>query len=277
MDDAVIAEVRAREWTPGSWRGLEGQQMATYDDAAAYGAVMSKLSKLPPLVQPAEVNRLTELLAQAGRGERFIIQGGDCAERFIDCEPERLEAQLAVLAQMGAILERAAGLPTIRIARIAGQYGKPRSKPTETVDGLGEIYSFKGDNINGYDPKDRAWDPKRLLEGYWHSAATLNFLCAACHARARARDRGRFPSPDSAARPHPAIQRDLPLPRCPLHGSPPVNHPSPPPPSAAARSGRRTTTRRQRQSDWTSRRSSRAPTSRRGRLSPPTSRSHHPT
>jgi len=175
-DSAVIAEVRKREWTPGSWRGLECQQMATYDDQATYDSVMSKLSKLPPLVQPAEVNRLTELLAQAGRGEKFVVQGGDCAERFIDCEPERLENQLSVLVQMGAVLERAAGVPSVCVARIAGQYGKPRSKPTEEVAGFGEIYSFKGDNINGYEPKDRAWDSKRLLEGYWHSAATLNYL-----------------------------------------------------------------------------------------------------
>mmetsp|Transcript_6543 Transcript_6543/g.13597 ORF Transcript_6543/g.13597 Transcript_6543/m.13597 type:complete len:342 (-) Transcript_6543:394-1419(-) len=79
---------------------------------------------------------------------------------------------------MGAIVAAATGKPCVRIARLAGQYGKPRSKPTENVPGFGEIFSFKGDNINGYDPKDRKWDPQRLLQGYWHSAATLNYVRA---------------------------------------------------------------------------------------------------
>merc|ERR1719158_1267521 len=77
---------------------------------------------------------------------------------------------------MGMVMEHATGKPSLCIARIAGQYGKPRSKPTETVEGFGEIMSFKGDNINGYDPKDRKWDPERLLQGDFHSAATLNYL-----------------------------------------------------------------------------------------------------
>jgi len=173
---ATINQVIQREWTPGSWRNQKAEQMATYNDQTAYVGVMDKLSKVPSLVRPREVDRLTALLAAAGRGERFIIQGGDCAERFVDCQTERLENQLAVLVQMSAIIERAAGTPGVRIARIAGQYGKPRSKPTEVVEGLGEVMSFKGDNINGFEAKERAWDPSRLLEGYWHSAATLNFL-----------------------------------------------------------------------------------------------------
>lgn len=138
--------------------------------------VLAKLQKLPPLVQPKECDRLKTLLAEAGRGERFIVQGGDCAERFLDCEGGRLETQLKLILQMGMIVEHISGKPTGKICRIAGQYGKPRSKPTEVVEGLGEIMSFKGDNINGFDPKDRKWDPERLLLGYWHSAATLNFL-----------------------------------------------------------------------------------------------------
>ena len=170
------AEIAAREWAPGSWRKYESLQMATYEDQETYAAVVDKLSKVPPLVQPSEVESLTALLAAAGRGERFIIQGGDCAERFMDCEGDRIEAQLKLVMQTGAIFEKATGTPAVRIARLAGQYGKPRSKPTETVAGHGEIYSFKGDNINGYEIKDRKWDPKRLLDGYWHSAATLNFV-----------------------------------------------------------------------------------------------------
>jgi len=171
-----IAAVAARKWGPASWRSYESLQMATYDDKELYDKTISKLSKLPPLVQHDEVDSLTAMLAAAGRGERFIIQGGDCAERFIDCEAERLEAQMQLLVQMGAVLQTISGRPVVRIARIAGQYGKPRSKPTEVVPELGEIYSFKGDNINGYSTAERQWDPKRLLDGYWHSCATLNYL-----------------------------------------------------------------------------------------------------
>ena len=94
----------------------------------------------------------------------------------MDCETDRLWRQLGVLFQMGEIVSKSTGKGAVRIARIAGQYGKPRSKPTEVVEGHGEIMSFKGDNINGYDPKQRKWDSARLLEGYFHSSATLNYL-----------------------------------------------------------------------------------------------------
>merc|ERR1719487_173855 len=138
--------------------------------------VLDKLSKLPPLVQPTEVDKLKARLAEAGRGERFVVQGGDCAERFLDCEAGRLETQLKLILQMGMIHEHLTSTPTVCVLRIAGQYGKPRSKPTEVVEGYGEIMSFKGDNINGFNPADRKWDPERLLQGYFHSAATMNFL-----------------------------------------------------------------------------------------------------
>lgn len=173
---SALETIEARKWSPGSWRGLESLQMAEYEDKALEASVLAKLSKLPPLVQPAECDQLKAMLAQAAEGKAFIVQGGDCAERFMDCEAERLEAQLKVLVQMGAIVGEATGVPPVVIARIAGQYGKPRSKPTETVEGYGEIMSFKGDNINGYEPSERKWDPKRLLDGYFHSAATLNYL-----------------------------------------------------------------------------------------------------
>jgi len=150
--------------------------MAEWDDKALASKVLDKLGKLPPLVQAAEAENLKKMLAEAGRGERFIVQGGDCSERFVDCEAGRLEAQLKLMLQIGLIVESVTGTPTTRICRIAGQYGKPRSKPTEVVEGHGEIMSFKGDNINGLDPKDRKWDPERLLQGYFYSSATLNFL-----------------------------------------------------------------------------------------------------
>lgn len=163
-------------WSPSSWRSRPKHQMAEWEDKELAGKVLQKLGKLPPLVQPTEVERLKRLLAEAGRGERFIVQGGDCAERFLDCEAGRLATQLGLIVQMGQIVEHITGKPTLRICRIAGQYGKPRSKPTEVVEGFGEIMSFKGDNINGYEPENRKWDPERLLQGYFHSSATLNYL-----------------------------------------------------------------------------------------------------
>jgi len=166
----------AATWTPSSWQAKPAQQMADWEDKALAAKVLDKLGKLPPLIQPKEADSLKALLAEAGRGERFIIQGGDCAERFIDCEAGRLETQLKLILQLGLVHEHVTKTPTVRVMRIAGQYGKPRSKPTEIVEGLGEIMSFKGDNINGIETSNRKWDPERLLQGYFHSAATLNFL-----------------------------------------------------------------------------------------------------
>jgi len=163
-------------WTLTSWEAHPKVQMAEWDDKAAAAKVMAKLSSLPPLVQPKETDRLKALIAEAGRGEGFIVQGGDCAERFIDCTGDRLETQLKLMLHMSMVMEHVTGKKTQCVCRIAGQYGKPRSKPTEVVDGHGEIMSFKGDNINGFEATDRKWDPERLVQGYFHSAATLNFL-----------------------------------------------------------------------------------------------------
>ena len=166
MEVETVATVGARKWSPGSWRSCETLQMATYEDSQdSYAATMDKLSKVPPLVQPGEVDALREQLAAAARGEKFIVQGGDCAERFMDCTADYLEAQLKLIVQMGALMESATGMPTVRVARMAGQYGKPRSSPVEKHASFGEIKSYKGENINGYAPTDRAWDPDRLLQG----------------------------------------------------------------------------------------------------------------
>jgi len=165
-----------REWSPASWRSKKALQMADWEDNELAAKVLDKLLKLPPLVQRAETDHLKAMMAAAGRGEKFIIQGGDCAERFVDCNQDRLEKQLKLLLQMGMIIEHVTGKPPVCIARMAGQYGKPRSKPTEVVEGFGEIMSFKGENINGFAPTERKWDPERMLQGYWHSAATLNFM-----------------------------------------------------------------------------------------------------
>ena len=103
-DHSLTSPDKMAAWTPTSWRGKPSQQMAEYEDKEAAAAVFAKLGKLPPLVQPAEVDRLRTVLAAAANGERFIVQGGDCAERFVDCEADRLEAQLKLLLQMGAIV-----------------------------------------------------------------------------------------------------------------------------------------------------------------------------
>merc|ERR1712190_267328 len=179
--DSMAANAESRcggVWQPSSWQGKPALQMAEWEDKALAQSVLGKLGSLPPLVQPREADRLKELLASAGRGVRFLVQGGDCAERFIDCDADRLEAQVKLILQMGMVTEHITGKPAVCICRIAGQYGKRRSKPTETVEGVREVMSFKGDNINGFDLKERKWDPDRLLQGYFHSAATLNLMRA---------------------------------------------------------------------------------------------------
>ncbi len=134
---------------------------------------------MPPLVHHGEVNTLRTHLAQAAKGEAFLLQGGDCAEQFSDCRKSTVESKLKILLQMSLVLTWGARIPVIRMGRMAGQYAKPRSKDTETVDGL-ELPSYRGDNINSSAPKadERAADPQRLLQAYFHSAATLNYTRA---------------------------------------------------------------------------------------------------
>lgn len=141
--------------------------------------MLARLRRLPPLVVPGEITRLRGLLAEAAAGRRFLLQGGDCAERFQDCTPEAIEGKLRVLLQMSVALTHGGRKPVVRVGRIAGQFAKPRSKPTELVQGQ-ELPSYRGDLINGLepDPASRRPDPGRMLEAYYHSAATLNHLRA---------------------------------------------------------------------------------------------------
>ena len=134
---------------------------------------------MPPLVHHGEVNILRGHLAQAAKGEAFLLQGGDCAEQFSDCRKSTVESKLKILLQMSLVLTWGARIPVIRMGRMAGQYAKPRSKDTETIDGL-ELPSYRGDNINSSAPNadERAADPRRLLQAYFHSAATLNYTRA---------------------------------------------------------------------------------------------------
>lgn len=169
------------QWDPASWQSKPITQDVVWEDTEKLENALSKLECLPPLVHPAEISTLKQQLAEAARGERFILQGGDCAEMFDYCNTEFIDAKLKVLLQMSLVLIWGVKLPITRIGRIAGQYAKPRSKLTEMVDGK-EIPSFRGDNINSFDTSDRVPNPDRLVEAYFHSAATLNYIRSALDA-----------------------------------------------------------------------------------------------
>ncbi|GMF50122.1 unnamed protein product [Phytophthora fragariaefolia] len=162
------------EWTPSSWRQFPAKQQAPYPDAKALKQAHDKLRTLPGLVSVREIEALKTQLADVAAGKRFLLQGGDCAERFQDCQPELIEKKLKIMIQMSLVLVWGARMPTVRVARMAGQFAKPRSSDTEVLDGE-EVVSFRGENINGYEKDQRTPDPNRLLEGYFHSAATLNY------------------------------------------------------------------------------------------------------
>ncbi|PYH47312.1 3-deoxy-7-phosphoheptulonate synthase class II [Aspergillus saccharolyticus JOP 1030-1] len=166
-------------WSPTSWTSKPVKQCVTYDDSDAAELAYEKLRKLPPLVTPQEVSDLKKSLRNVALGKAFVLQGGDCAELFDYCNQEMIEAKVKLLLQMSLVLIWGANKPVVRIARIAGQFAKPRSSPTETINGV-ELPSFRGDNINGFDatPESRKPDPSRLVSAYFHSAATLNYLRA---------------------------------------------------------------------------------------------------
>lgn len=165
-------------WSPSSWRSKPVTQAVNYPDQSDLKAAVTQLQRLPPLVKPKEIESLQSQLAAASRGERFVLQGGDCAEMFDYCNADMIEAKLKVLLQMSLVLVWGTRKPIVRIGRIAGQYAKPRSKMTEYIEGLGEVSSFRGDNVNGPSPHDRTPDPNRMVMSYFHSAATLNFIRA---------------------------------------------------------------------------------------------------
>jgi len=168
-----------RPWSPTSWRTRPIQQQPQYRDPSAVQAALTTVAGLPPLVAPGEVDALRARLAQAAQGKAFLLQGGDCAERFQDCAAEPIESKLKILLQMSLVLTFSARLPVIRVARIAGQYAKPRSADTEVIDGL-ELPSYRGDHVHRIEPSvtAREPDPSRLVEAYFRSAATLNYVRA---------------------------------------------------------------------------------------------------
>ncbi|KZT24635.1 DAHP synthetase [Neolentinus lepideus HHB14362 ss-1] len=168
-------------WTPSSWRTKPFAQAVQYPDEAELESVLDKIKTLPPLVTPTEIDRLRDQLAAVQRNEAFLLHAGDCAESFDACTEANLRNKLGLILSVSLILIWGARLPIVRVARIAGQYAKPRSAPTEVVDIDGvktEVPSFRGDNVNGLAPTDRTPAPQRLLAAYFHSAATLNHLRA---------------------------------------------------------------------------------------------------
>ncbi|HUP03964.1 MAG TPA: 3-deoxy-7-phosphoheptulonate synthase class II [Bryobacteraceae bacterium] len=166
-------------WQPDSWRRRPALQQPCYPDSEALDHALAELRLLPPLVTSWEVASLREQLAEAAAGRAFVLQGGDCAERFADCQSPRIANMLKVLLQMSLVLVVGAQRPVIRIGRFAGQYAKPRSSDFETRDGV-NLPAYRGDLVNGseFTPESRAPDPQRLLRGYERAALTLNFIRA---------------------------------------------------------------------------------------------------
>ncbi|KAJ3340245.1 hypothetical protein HDU93_007207 [Gonapodya sp. JEL0774] len=174
-------------WSPTSWRKKPVAQDVHYDDKEKLNEVLDKIGRLPGLVGVGEIERLRQQLAECAEGKRFLLQGGDCAERFDDCEESHIQNQLKVLLQMSLVIIWGARMPLVRIARMAGQYAKPRSSPIESIPPHHQynptsapltIPSFRGDNINSPIPTltARVPDPFRLLQAYFHSSATLNHI-----------------------------------------------------------------------------------------------------
>ncbi len=166
-------------WTPSSWTELPAQQMPDYPDPDHLKQVLEGLSAQPPLVFAGEARNLTAELARVARGEAFLLQGGDCAETFDAAGADATRDKLKVLLQMAIVLTYGAQMPVVKVGRIAGQYAKPRSSPTEVVDGV-EMPSYKGDAVNGLAAslENRTPDPGRLERMYHTSASTLNLLRA---------------------------------------------------------------------------------------------------
>ena len=164
------------DWNPGSYRQKPAAQAVSYDDPERAERILSELSALPPLVVSWEVDKLKGEIAEAERGERFVLQGGDCAESFADCNSDSIVRKLKILLQMSVILAYGLKLPITRVGRIAGQYVKPRSTSTETRGGV-SLPSYRGDLINGsaFTEEARRPDPERMLRGYERAALTLNF------------------------------------------------------------------------------------------------------
>lgn len=169
-----------QHWTPASWRSKPAKHIPSdYPDMAELSRVETTLRKMPPLVFAGEARRLKGLLADVAAGKAFLLQGGDCAESFKEFHADNIRDTFRLILQMAVVLTFAGGKPVVKVGRMAGQFGKPRSSPVETIGGV-ELPSYRGDNINGMDftPESRTPDPQRLIQAYSQSSATLNLLRA---------------------------------------------------------------------------------------------------
>src|ERR1700722_12535308 len=161
------------------WRDLPAAQQPDWPDPAAVDQVQKKLSTLPPLVFAGEARRLRSALAQVASGGAFLLQAGDCAESFADFTADAIRDKLKVILQMAVVLTYGSGVPVVKVGRIAGQFAKPRSSPTEQV-GDQQLPSFRGHMVNDDlpDRSARIPDPERLVAAYHQSVSTLNLLRA---------------------------------------------------------------------------------------------------
>jgi 3-deoxy-7-phosphoheptulonate synthase len=173
------ANAAADTWMPDSWRARNALQLPNYPDAADLAITLAELHRLPPLVTSWETLALKQQIADAQQGQRFVLQGGDCAESFADCESGLISNRLKVLLQMSLVLVHGLRQPVVRIGRFAGQYAKPRSDDTEIRGGT-TLPSYRGDIINGpeFTTEARTPDPRRLLKAHARSAMTMNFVRA---------------------------------------------------------------------------------------------------
>jgi 3-deoxy-7-phosphoheptulonate synthase len=182
MAAAAGVTIMPERWTPDSWRKKPIVQVPDYPDQAALAAVEKQLASFPPLVFAGEARNLKKQLGRVCAGEAFLLQGGDCAESFAEHGPNNIRDFFRVFLQMAVVLTFAGGSPVVKVGRIAGQFAKPRSSPSEKRGDV-ELPSYRGDIVNGneFTPEARIPDPRRQIEAYRQSAATLNLLRAFAH------------------------------------------------------------------------------------------------
>ncbi len=166
-------------WTPNSWRDFPIKQQPTYEDKKALNDVEAELSSYPPLIFAGEARTLKEQLASVGRGEAFLLQGGDCAESFTNFNTPNIKNFFKLILQMNMVMMYSTGKPVVKVGRIAGQFAKPRSSDFEEIDGV-KLPSYRGDIINGvaFTPEARIPNPHNMIRAYNQASATQNLLRA---------------------------------------------------------------------------------------------------